>query len=282
MRKIIFFFLLFVMWARFSLAGVVVVGELTHEKTLEPGQRIEGSIELRNTGESEYQVRVYQTDYLFRADGSNLYGDPGSADRSNAGWFSVSPNRLTIPPHQKALVYYSGQVPQVRQLASVNNDLQIPVGADLTGTYWSMVMIEPVPEAGVQTAEDEAGKVKLGIQTKVRYGIQIVTNVGDEGTPQIRFLDKKLSRRQNKTVLQMDIENTGKRWLSPRVWVELYDSQGAQAGRFEGEKKRIYPGCSVRQTVDLGDVPRGIYKALVVVDNGDQYVFGARYDIGIE
>jgi hypothetical protein len=282
MKKILCFFLLSVMWAQFSRAGVVVVGELTHEKTLEPGQRIEGSIELRNTGESECQVRVYQTDYLFRADGSNLYGDPGSADRSNAGWFSISPNRLTIPPHQKALVYYSGQVPQVQQLASVNNDLQMSVGAGPAGTYWSMVMIEPVPEAGVQTAEDEAGKVKLGIQTKVRYGIQIVTNVGDGGAPEIKFLDKKLSHRQNKTVLQMDIENTGERWLSPRVWVELYDSQGAQAGRFEGEKKRIYPGCSVRQMVDLGDVPRGRYKALVVVDNGDQYVFGARYDIGIE
>ncbi len=282
MRKILFFCFLLVLSAELSRAGVVVVGGLTQEKNLLLGEKIEGSIQLENNGATPCQVRVYQTDYSFRADGSNLYGQPGTAARSNAGWFSVSPNRLTIPPHEKAWVYYSGRVPPGTEWASIQNDLQGTEGSFLSGSYWSMVMIEPLSEAEMQTAEDQTGKLKMGIETKVRYGIQIVTNVGDSGTPRIRFLDKKLFTREGRTTLQMDIENIGQRWFSPIVWVELYDDRGTLAGRFQGDKKRIYPGCSVRHKVDLTGVAPGKYKALVVVDNGDQYVFGARYDLGIE
>lgn len=282
MKKILFVLLLVVATADLSFAAVSVIGELTREESVQPGEKFEGTIKLQNTGETTCQVNVYQTDYLFYSDGSNVYGDAGSTARSNAGWLSVSPKRLTIPPNEVALVHYSGEVPEVKQLASVFSDLQIIQSPDLTGTYWSMVMIEPMPEAGPETAEDEAGRVKFGIQTKVRYGIQIVTHIGDTGTPKIKFLDKRLIDQEDQTILQLDIENTGERWLSPKVWVELYDQEGTQLGRFEGDKKRIYPQCSVRHRVDLSDVPQGRYKALVVVDNGDQYVFGAKYDLGIE
>jgi hypothetical protein len=267
MKKVLCFFLIFVFWADSSFPGISVIGELTREKTLQPGEKFEGSINLKNTEKSSCQVNVYQTDYLFYADGNNIYGEPGSAVRSNAGWLSVSPNRLTIPPNQMASVYYT---------------LQVPESPDLIGTYWSMVMIEPVPQTGPESIEDETGKVKMGIQTKIRYGIQMVTNIGNTGARKIKFSDKKLINQDGQKFLQMDIENIGERWLSPTVWVELYNNEGTKLDRFESGKKRIYPGCSVRHKVDLTDVPKGKYKALVVADNGDEYVFGAKYDFGIE
>jgi hypothetical protein len=282
MKKTLCFFLFFVVLSNICFAAVSVIGELTREESAQPGEKFEGTIKLQNTGEVACQVNVYQTDYLFYADGSNVYGEPGSAVRSNADWLSVSPKRLTLPPKEMAVVYYSGQVPPVRKLASLYNDLKVTASPDLVGTFWSMVMIEPVPETGAESMEDEAGKVKFGIRTKVRYGIQIVTNIGDTGTPKIKFLEKKLIKQDGQAILQLDIENTGERWLSPTVWVELYDGEGTQVGRFEGSKKRIYPDCSVRHTVELKDVAAGEYKALVVVDNGDQYVFGAKYDLEIQ
>ena len=282
MKKILCFFLFFVFLVDFSFAGVSVIGKLTREKTLQPGEKFEGVINLKNTGETSCRVNVYQTDYLFYADGSNIYGEPGSAVRSNANWLSVSPNRLTIPPNEMASVYYTVRVPQIQELASAYNNVQVPESPDLIGTYWSMVMIEPVPETGPESIEDEAGKVKMGIQTKVRYGIQMVTNIGDTGARKIKFSDKKLIDQDGQKLLQMDIENIGERWLSPTLWVEIYDNYGAKVGRFESSKKRIYPACSVRHKVELTDVPKGKYKALVVADNGDEYVFGAKYDFGIE
>ncbi len=64
--------------------------------------------------------------------------------------------------------------------------------------------------------------------------------------------------------------------------MELYNTDGVNVGRFESRQLRIYPGCSVRHKVDFKDIPGGRYKALVVADNGDEYVFGARYDIELK
>lgn len=282
MKKTLSLFVFFVVIADLCSAGVSVIGGLTREKALEPGAKFEGTIKLQNTGETTCQVNVYQTDYLFYADGSNLYGEPGSTARSNADWFTISPKRLTIPPGEAASVHYSGQVPEIRELASISDDLQLLDNPNLVGSYWSMVMVEPVPETDLEAVEGEAGKVTFGIQTKVRYGIQIITNIGDTGVRNIKFLDKRLANRDGQITLQLEVENVGERWLSPTVWVELYDDGGMQVGRFEGGKKRIYPDCSVSHEVVLSGVPKGNYKALVVLDNGDEYVFGAKYDLGIE
>ena len=281
-KKILCFFLFVVLSVDFSFAGVQVIGELTREKTVQPGETFEGTISLKNTGETFCQVNVYQTDYLFYADGSNIYGEPGTAVRSNADWLSVAPNRLSIPPNEMASVYYTVRVPQIQELASIHDDLQLMESLNLVGTYWSMVMVEPVRQTGPESIEDETRKVKMGIQTRIRYGIQMVTNVGDTGARKIKFSDKKLIDQDGRKFLQMDIDNIGEMWLSPPLCVEIYDSQGAKVGRFESSKKRIYPGCSVRHRVDLTDVPKGKYQALVVADNGDEHVFGAKYDFGIE
>lgn len=267
MKKVLFLFLFFFISANLCLAGVSVIGGLSREKTVKPGEKFEGIILLKNTGERPADVKVYQTDYLFYADGKNIYGEPGGIPRSNAKWISLSPVRLTVPPKETASVSYAVKVPE---------------NPDLKGTYWSVVMVEPVSETSPESTKEEKGKVKVGIQTIMRYGIQIITNFSDAGERKIRFLDKKLISQDRKRVFQFDIENIGERSLSPVVWVELYNKDGINIGRFESSRLRIYPGCSVRHKVDLTDVPKGWHKALVVADNGDEYVFGAQYDLEME
>jgi hypothetical protein len=255
------------MLADVSFAGVSVIGGLSREKNVKPGERFEGIIHLKNNGDGSCQVKIYHTDYLFYADGRNIYGEPGGISRSNANWISLSPVRLTVPPKETASVSYA---------------VQVPDAPDLKGSYWSMVMVEAIPESSPESLTEEKGKVKVGIQTIMRYGIQIITNIGGTGERRIRFLDKKLISQDGKRVFQFDIENTGERSLSPSVWVELYSKDGMNTGRFESSRLRIYPGCSVQHKVDFTDVPKGKYKALVVADNGDENVFGAQYDLEME
>lgn len=263
MKRVLLFFFFFTISAKLCLANVSVVGALSREKTVEPGERFEGIILLKNKGEGPYEVRAYQTDYLFSADGKSIYGDPGSTPRSNATWLSLRPNRLTIPPKETASVYYT---------------VQVPDRTDLNGTYWSIVMIEPMAETSLDGVEEG----KVGLRTVVRYGFQIIVHIGDTGARKIRFLDKQLISQDEKKTFQMDIENIGERMLAPFVWVELYNKDGMTMGRFESRKKRIYPSCSVRHKVDLTDVPTGKYKALVIIDNGDESVFGAQYELEID
>jgi hypothetical protein len=126
------------------------------------------------------------------------------------------------------------------------------------------------------------GQLKLGINQVFRYGIQIVTHIGDTGQRKLQFLDTKLLREGDTRILEVDLENTGERWLRPALWTEIYDTTGTYVGKFEAGTLRIYPGTSVRYKVDLTKVQKGNYKAVVIADCGADDVFGATYSLSVE
>lgn len=245
-------------------ADVTVLGGLTRKITATPGDRIDGTIEFANNGEEITYVDVYQTDYLFFADGRTLYSDPGDIRRSNASWISFSPSRVAIPAKGTASVYY---------------EMTVPDNVELSGSYWSVVMIEPVADALMPQTQKRNDEVSVGVRTIVRYAVQIITDIGETGKSSIQVSDNRLVIENGKTILQLDIENNGERWLSPSVWADLYRSDGTYVGRFESGRKRIFPSCSVRHHLDLTEVPTGSYTALMIVDNGDDRVFGANYEV---
>ncbi len=250
-----------------SEAGVSVIGGLSHERIVgnpEIGTTYQGSILISNTGEEPQEVKVYQTDYLFFFDGRNLHGEPGKITRSNADWITFSPKRLVIPP---------------KGTSKVNYTLKVPADETLVGTHWSMLMVEGISKGSPEVIKPEEGKVKLGIRTVLRYGIQMITHIGDTGARKLKFLNTRLLKQEERKILQVDIENVGERWLRPFLWTELYDQQGRYIGKFQGGRLRTYPGTSVRFRVDLSQVPKGEYKALVVADCGGDDVFGATYTL---
>jgi hypothetical protein len=270
-RTMIFFWLVLLLAGgsrnAFANNDIKVLGSLTHEKISDSGEAYSGTILIKNAGESPCRVKIYQTDYLFYADGTNLYGSPASNPYSNAKWIALSAKWLTIPAGETAPVNYEVQIPHI---------------SDLQGTYWSLVMVEPAADNGPAQTAAEKGKYVLGLQTNIRYGVQIITDIKDSGTRKIELLNKRLIEENGKRFLQLDIKNTGERWLNPSVSVQLYGKDGKLFGTFGNAKNRIFPTCSVRHKIYLGDIPKGEYKALVIVDNGDQYVFGANYELTIQ
>ncbi|MHC4637921.1 MAG: hypothetical protein ACYTBV_10525, partial [Planctomycetota bacterium] len=242
--------------------GVSVMGGLTHQKDVQPGSTYSGQIILKNSSSQPQEVKIYQTDYTFCYDGSNKYGKPGEMDRSNANWITFNPHRVVISPNDVTTVSYT---------------VAVPNEPNLIGTYWSMIMVEGIANTSPESSLLDNRKTHLGIRQVVRYGVQMITHIDDTGERQLKFLDTKLLRKQHKRILHVDIENTGQRWLRPVLWVEIYDENGNHIGKFEGQKKRIFPKTSVRYKVDLTDVPNGQYKALVIADGGGDYIFGANY-----
>jgi len=238
-------------------AQITVRGQLTHEFVVEPGQSYAGEIVISSTTDSRTGVEITQSDYLFFADGSNIYGEPGSVLRSNVEWIS----------------FYAPPIIEPGETVSIPFNIKVPDDPSLVGTYWSMILVAPELPPAETPAEG------VGIQQRMGYGIQIVTHIGDTGERKISIFDVKLLHEEAGFVLQVDIENTGERWVRPMAWIELYDEQGATASRVESSQLRIYPGCSVRHRFVLSEIPSGVYKALVVFDNNDEYVWGAQYDL---
>jgi hypothetical protein len=267
MKKAAFAFMILIVLSDAAFAGVSVLGGLTREVTLDPGDSHESTIQLYNNSEEAIQVNVFQTDYSFYADGSTHYDNPGSTPRSNAGWISFSPSRVTIPAGATVSIYF---------------EMNTPASSDLSGTYWSVLMIKPVSLAAPPDIEERDGKIVLGVQTVIRYAIQMITNIGETGKSDVRLSSHELVRIDGKRILRTELENTGERWLSPDVWLELYGEDGNYVGRFKSERKRIFPSCSVSHLLDLDEVPIGRYTALIIVDNRDDRVFGATYEVRLD
>jgi hypothetical protein len=246
--------------------SVSVLGGLTHQMTLAPGERKEGTIQLYNRDDVAARVRVSQTDYAFFADGRTLYDEAGSSNRSNAGWIDVSPLNVTIPPKETVSIFY---------------EITAPNDPGIAGTYWSIIMVEPIAETG-SGVKGQDGKVVLGLQTVIRYAVQIISDIGETGSSTISITNNKVVVLDGKTVLQTDVANVGERWLSPAVWTEFYDKDGRYVGRFDSNRQRVLPSCSVRHAFDLTSVPKGTYTALFVVDNGDDRVFGTTYEVRLQ
>ncbi len=249
-------------------ADISVEGGLTYEKTARSGEQYQGVIMLKNQAESPREIKVYQTDYWFDCEGKTTYGEPGTASRSNARWMTFSPGRVTIPPREKAGVTYT---------------IAVPPDDTLRGTYWSMLMVEVIPEKSPEASgPGKSRQPSLGIIQVMRYAVQIITHVGDTGTREVKFLQTKISPKNDARILQVDVENTGERLMRPQVWTELFSDDGASLGRFQGEQYRLYPGTSRRFTMDITSVPAGTYKALVVADCGADDLFGITYTLKLE
>jgi hypothetical protein len=243
---------------------ITVVGSLVREDPLAPGGHAEGVIVVRNDGDSPRDVTVYQRDYQFHSDGTNEFGPVGSLERSNGAWVHFTPNQLSVPAHATGSVYYT---------------VDAPSSSPLQGTFWSLLMVE-----GTDTTNDAPvrGRPSVSIKTVVRYGVEIVTQLGGQDPGALTFVSGGVTRGDGRATLSLDIANTGERLLSPRVWVEAFDQNGERAGRFEAKgQPSLLPGCSARYAMDLADLPPGTYTGLAVADAGADQVFGADYNLDL-
>ena len=248
-------------------ADITVLGGMSRETTLAPGEIHEGKVILSNRSEADIQVKVYQTDYRFQSDGSNEYGEAGKLERSSAEWVAFTPSQLTVP---------------AKSTASVAFTITVPNDVDLTGTHWSMLMLEPLAADSPEVTGDVGDEPNVAIQTVMRYGIQLITDIGDTGACALEFTNKALTTVEGRRMLCVDVTNTGERWMTPQTWAQLHDGDGASLGRFNAGSRRIFPGCSVRYSMDLTDLPPGTYNTLIVADNGDDNVFGSQAKLNIK
>jgi len=243
---------------------VAISGPLTREFDVQPGRSYDGTIDVANPSKAAQEIKVYQTDYLFYADGTRSYGEPGSIQRSNARWLTLSPLQAVIPAGESVTIRFA---------------VQVPSDQTLRGSYWSVIMVEPVPPSAPESSRNDSPMPALGIRQVVRYAVQVITTVADTGSRQIRFSQVRLVSDNGRRQLVVDLENTGERLLRTSLWADLYDPKGSFVGKFDGGKHGLYPGTSARFTADLAGLAIATYKALIVADCGGDDVFGANVSL---
>jgi hypothetical protein len=262
---VIFSLIIFLLLPSYGRGNISVLNSLIHERNVDSGQTYDATIYIHNGANYIQEVNIYQTDYLFFFDGTNRYPTAGEMPRSNAEWIIPQSEKINVPPNETY---------------EFNYVINVPSNDSLIGTYWSVYMIEPVP---INTKIDSVNNKELtfDINTVVRYAMQIVTSIGNTGSRELTFLDTGLVKEKEKLYLKVHIKNEGERALRPLLWIEIYDNKGNYVGKFEGDKKRTYPGTSVSVKVEIPPFPSGTYQALIVADCGGDDLFGANVNLEI-
>lgn len=247
-------------------AQIMLASSGAEQRLAGPGEAYGGFVRVRNTGSEPQEARLYLTDYESQADGSTRFPEPGSTARSNAGWILVSPSHLTIPPGREVAVRYRVRVPE---------------NAALSGSYWSMLMIEGIARSSAEAAGSPPrhGEGEIGVRATVRYAVQLVTHIGTTGEPKIELAGTRVEAGPSGRQLVLDVRNTGSRASAPVVRVEILDAAGTKVQAFERKRGLLLPGGSVRQPVELAPLPPGTYEAQVTIDAGGDDVFRARYTL---
>ena len=245
-------------------AQVSVLSSTVEEREVALGQTYTGRIVIANTSNTPQSVRLYQTDYHFKADGTNTFADPGTTARSNASWVTPQTNRVTIPPNSEVTVPYAVKIPAVDSLV---------------GTFWSTIMVEGA-ESAPPADTSRAGQARVGIGTVTRYAVQVATHVGKTGVGAVKFENPQaVKTASGAAALDIDVISAGTRGVRPIMSVELYDAQGVIKGKGKAARGLLYPGTSLRQHFDFGTLPPGTYKAIVFADTGDEKVLAVQLNI---
>jgi hypothetical protein len=244
------------------MAQIAVVGSTVEERVAAPGDSYAGTIVVRNLTKQVQPVRIYQTDYLFFADGTSHFDDPGTTAHSNAKWITPTVRSLIVPPSSEMTVTYT---------------VKVPANDSLVGTYWSTIMVEGAPsEAG----RSSSGRPQVGVGAIMRYAVQVATHIKTTGSRKVSFANSRFVTNPDSTqAFELEVQNVGERAYRPALWIEVYDEQGALKVNVRQERGLLYPGTALKQTFALGKLPHGTYRAIVFADSGEDAVFASQFTL---
>jgi hypothetical protein len=243
-------------------AQIAVIGSTVVERVALSGETYAGTIVVRNLTKQHQPVRIYQTDYLFYADGTSRYDVGGTAPRSNSRWIVPTQRSLVIAPLSDATVSYA---------------VSVPKSDSLLGSFWSAIMVEAAP---ISAAMPPGERPQVAVGTVMRYAVQVATHIRATGSRKVTFAGAKVVAESNgDQVFELDVLNSGERAHRPKMWIEVYDHEGALRAKARQERGLLYPGTSLRQRFALGRIGAGTYRAVVFADSGDDAVFAAPFTL---
>lgn len=267
MKKLLysFTFLFLVFSSDPVLANVIILNGLTHVHNSDKGKQIKGEIILQNLNKvSAQRVTVYLQDVLQSCDGKSEYSKSGSHSRSLGNWITFNTTEKLLSPNEKFVITYFITIPNDTTIENIE-----------AGSFWSALMVD------VDKPIKEDNQYGVQINSKIRYGVQIIANVGDRANPEIQFENIEIVKKPSGlNALDVIVRNNGKYLVQPTLILELFDKKGESVKKVEVTFKKVYPMNCKGFEIELKDVPVGEYDAVLVADYGGD-IFGTNIAITI-
>jgi hypothetical protein len=245
-KSLLFLFLVFSF--QISNAGVVILNGLTHVHQSASGQLVTGIIRMKNTDETEQRVIIYFNDLFQECGKETVLTADNSHNNSIKNWLTTNVNEHVFMANEEYELIYTINVP---------NDVEVD------GSFWGVLMVEI--EKPIKEDELEYG-VKL--QSKVRYGIQIIADINERTPSELEFYDIKIEGNDGNKLINVDLKNLGTFYVEPTLILEVFNSNGLQEKKAEVKFKKVYPNSCKAFSLDISGLPKGAYTAVLVADYG--------------
>lgn len=244
-----------------SFAGIQVQNGLTHTHSGIAGNVMTGKIRVKNVGKREERILIYKQDLSLSCNNTIEYDELGKNARSSGNWVQTNVDEKLIAAGEEYDILYT---------------VTIPNSADLSGTYWNIIMIE-----GADPVKEEAEQ-GVKISSRVRYAVQMIVDVGTFQSPQMAFENFVYQKNQagNQTIHVL-LANKGEYASKTKLTLEVYGANGEKLKVIESQAKRLYPKKCNDFELELKGLPVGKYEGIVVADNGKD-LFGANITISIQ
>jgi hypothetical protein len=240
-----------------------IASPLVEEFRLIPGEVASSQVVLVNNTNAPLVVRLSQGDYRLRPEGPEFL-PPGTHPRSNASWVTLSQAEVALPP--------GGQV-------AVSYQIRIPQDNKLSGTYFSVIFAgaaEPEPQAPGEAP------VGIAIAQRLRYAVQVLVNIGNTGEPKIAFPKARLVTGEKEATLEVEVGNSGDRYIRPMVRLELFREDGSAVTSLQEGPVTLPPDSAILLRLSLPKLAPGTYQAALVLDGGGAFIFGKRYRFSLK
>lgn len=243
-------------------AGIVVSNGLTHIHKIESGNIVKGKISIQNTGTEAQNVKIYLQDLSYKSDGTIIYAQPNTHNKSNTSWIKLATNFITLKAGEKTDLLY---------------EITAPDSIENAGSYWSVLIVEPVKEIPLN---NQSG---VNITSVVRYAIQIITNYKTEDLKSdLKFESVKIVKEENRNVLKVAIANTGNIYCKTVASIELFNAKtGQKAGVFSSLPMSLLPNNSKMFSIDIGKILPGQYSTVIMASDEEENSFALKTELNI-
>jgi len=243
-------------------ASVVVLNGLTHLHTISGADiKTQGTVKVKNEGNKDARILIYRQDLINDCGKPSAYSDPESHARSLGTSLRTNVDEKVLSANEVYEVRYS---------------IELEQNKSRPGTYWEVIMVE--------VADPVRDVVRNGVQvdSKVRYAIQVIVDVGTFEGPKLTFEHINLEKTPGpQQMLKVQIKNNSDFGSRASVILEIYDGKGTKLKTTEPNTRMLYPGYCNTFEVPVSNLSAGKYDCVIIADTGKD-LFGSNISVQVE
>lgn len=256
------YLIIFLVFQTNCLGAIMITNGLTHVHTGVAGSVITGKIHVRNDGKKDIRLLIYKQDIVLSCDSSYSYKEIGTNPRSSGNWLKTNVDeKLMLAGEEYDITYV----------------IEVPKNITANGSYYNVIMVE-----SAEPLSEQVQKSGITIGSKIRFSIQMITDVGGNIPPPLEFANVSIQKRENMTsFVKVKLKNEGDYTLKAELNLEIFNPDGEKIKKLAFPIKRLYPGKCSDFELELKDLPKGKYEGVLIANNGKD-LFGSNLSIEIE